>query len=218
MIESNKIDAVKTTEAGYVKDINEAVRDSGIRLGVQIWELVLTNNQGDNQNPILSGGDTLTIDINGVTVTAAFATDVATTLSNFAANITAQPLVTAKVEKNNKVVITSTENVENTVENADVTGSTITQLTAKERSELTAVPAILVVNQHALEPLRTEVTGTAPNTTTYAGFALAGANPAEPVWRIQRITETATTTLIEYADGNENMDNVWNDRASLIYS
>jgi hypothetical protein len=145
MIESNKIDAVKTTEAGYVKDINEAVRDSGIRLGVQIWELVLTNNQGDNQNPILSGGDTLTIDINGVTVTAAFATDVATTLSNFAANITAQPLVTAKVEKNNKVVITSTENVENTVENADVTGSDITQLTAKERSELTAVPVMLVL-------------------------------------------------------------------------
>lgn len=218
MILSNKIDAVRTSQGSYVKDINEAVRDSGIRMGIQIWELVLTDKQGNNESPVLSGGDTLTIDINGVTVTAAFATDVATTLSNFATNITAQPYVTAVVEKNNKVVITGTENIENTVENAGVTGSTVAFLTANERSELTAVPAILVVNQNALEPLRTEVTGTAPNTTTYAGFALAGANPAQPVWRIQRITETATTTLIEYADGNENMDNVWNDRASLSYS
>ena len=218
MILSNKIDAVRTSQGSYVKDLNETVRDSGIRMGIQIWELVLTNKQGDNQNPVLSGGDTLTVDINGVTVTAAFATDVATTLANFAANITAQPYVTGSVEKNNKVIITSTENIENTVENAGVTGSTITFLTANERSELTAIPAVLVVNQDALKPLRTEVTGTAPNTVTYAGFALPGANPAQPVWRIQRITETATTTLIEYADGNENMDNVWNDRASLSYS
>lgn len=220
MIKSNKLDVVYTSQGATVRDVPATVRDSGIRSGVQIWELKLTTNRtGSNVLPSLEAGDELEVVVNGTTVNTVFNTDVATTLSDFATDIAAEDFISgAVVEADFKVVVTSEVNVENALTGATVANSTVTQLTANERSELTAIPALVVLNQSALKPLRTEIVGTAPNTVTYAGFALPGANVASPVWSIQRITETATTTVIEFADGNEKMDNVWNDRASLSYS
>lgn len=69
---------------------------------------------------------------------------------------------------------------------------------------------------------------------TYIGYAPVGVKPTENKWRIQRITTectvpedyptspitdigTGTNTIIEYADGDYNSQNIWNDRESLIY-
>lgn len=53
---------------------------------------------------------------------------------------------------------------------------------------------------------------------TYIGFAKIGSTTDEAVWQIFRVQKTGSTTLIQYADGDENYDNVFDDRDSLSYS
>lgn len=55
------------------------------------------------------------------------------------------------------------------------------------------------------------------NTYMYLGYAQPGTGEAEPKWRISRFT-LANVSGMQWADGNTYFDNVWNDRASLIYS
>jgi len=213
MILSNKLQTPNGTQSSYGDSLASTIVDSGIRYGQQVWTLELTNPEG------FKAADVLTADVNGTTYTAVFGTDFKTTLTAFAASIQADALVTsATFTPNSKVVIKTVPNVEITVVNSSVTNSTVCQLVANETTELHIIPAVVVLNQDSLKPLRTDIVGTAPNTTTYVGYALAGASSALPVWRIARIVETATTMIMTYADGNENMDNVWDDRASLSYS
>lgn len=53
---------------------------------------------------------------------------------------------------------------------------------------------------------------------TYVGWAVLGTATSSPKWKIIRITKSGTITLTEYADGNMNYDNVWDNRAALTYS
>lgn len=53
---------------------------------------------------------------------------------------------------------------------------------------------------------------------TYVGWATPGTLDAASTWRIMRMSVTGTVTAIEWADGDENFNNVWSDRASLSYS
>lgn len=55
--------------------------------------------------------------------------------------------------------------------------------------------------------------------TTYIGWATPGSASSAASWKIQKITFTAgNPTAIEWADGNLNFDNIWDNRASLSYS
>jgi len=69
-----------------------------------------------------------------------------------------------------------------------------------------------VIGQLALQ-LDEEVGG-----TTYIGEAEPGSLFANPVWRIKRIVEDGPDSVITWADGNSDFDNIWNDRLSLSYS
>ena len=51
----------------------------------------------------------------------------------------------------------------------------------------------------------------------YRGFAMPGANPGDSVWAIVRITRTNNQVLYDWADGNENYDNIWDNRYELVY-
>lgn len=53
---------------------------------------------------------------------------------------------------------------------------------------------------------------------TYRGYANLGTAVTEASWKISRTTVAAGVTLTEYADGNMEYDNIWNNRASLTYS
>jgi hypothetical protein len=55
-------------------------------------------------------------------------------------------------------------------------------------------------------------------TVTYVGTAYAGSLNAAASWAIKRITISGTVTTIEWADGDTNANNVWNNRAALSYS
>jgi len=55
-------------------------------------------------------------------------------------------------------------------------------------------------------------------TITYVGDAAVGLSESSAAWRIKRLQTSGTVLKITWADGNENYDNVWTDRASLSYS
>ena len=52
---------------------------------------------------------------------------------------------------------------------------------------------------------------------TYVGNAPIGTATTEALWQIQKIDSTSGT-VVTWADGNDNMDNVWDDYATLTYS
>lgn len=58
----------------------------------------------------------------------------------------------------------------------------------------------------------------ASTTITYIGEAAAGSSSASAVWKVKRLTDSSGDITIEFADGNANYDNVWDNRASLSYS
>ncbi len=76
------------------------------------------------------------------------------------------------------------------------------------------------ITQYAL---RTENTNAPPTKITYVGEALPGSDPADPVWRIKKITETDHVGLdadimVEWCNGNNGFVNVWNGHAGWSYS
>lgn len=57
------------------------------------------------------------------------------------------------------------------------------------------------------------------STLAYVGKRAPGTASSEAAWQIKRLTfNSAGDVTIEVADGNLNYDNVWDNRASLIYS
>lgn len=38
------------------------------------------------------------------------------------------------------------------------------------------------------------------------------------IWKIKKLTTVAGVTTIQWADGNQSFDNIWDNRASLMYS
>jgi hypothetical protein len=57
------------------------------------------------------------------------------------------------------------------------------------------------------------------STTTYICRAAPGSVTSSAVWQVMRIdTSTTGATIILFADGNKNFDNVADNRASLSYS
>jgi hypothetical protein len=58
----------------------------------------------------------------------------------------------------------------------------------------------------------------ASSTVTYVGEAPFGAVASDANWRIFKLTSSGTVLSLTWADGNDNFDNVWANRASLSYS
>lgn len=89
----------------------------------------------------------------------------------------------------------------------NATGQTINPATEESLSQLAGKFAIQI----------DDVTTTS---VTYVGKASIGSVAASAVWQIMKIDESGTpiTTVITYADGDSNFDNVWSNRASLTYS
>ena len=54
--------------------------------------------------------------------------------------------------------------------------------------------------------------------TLYIGEADAGSARSAAVWRIRRVTESGQDVDIEWADGNTDFDNIWDDRTTYTYS
>lgn len=55
-------------------------------------------------------------------------------------------------------------------------------------------------------------------TVTYFGWALPGVSTGQAKFRIKKMTVSGTVTTLLKADGNDELDNIWDNRASLTYS
>ncbi len=67
-------------------------------------------------------------------------------------------------------------------------------------------------------PMATEV-DVASATINYVGKAPIGTTSATAGWQIQKLTIDANGGVsIKWADGNDDYDNIWDDRAALSYS
>lgn len=53
----------------------------------------------------------------------------------------------------------------------------------------------------------------------YIGIAPSGSLTSSAVWQLMRLTFAGSElTEIKWADGNQSPDNIWDDRASKVYS
>jgi len=57
----------------------------------------------------------------------------------------------------------------------------------------------------------------ADGSTTYLGYATIGSNETAPVWRIKKIIEGTSITSLLWADGDDDFNNVWSNRAAGTY-
>jgi hypothetical protein len=53
---------------------------------------------------------------------------------------------------------------------------------------------------------------------SYVGNAAIGSLTSAASWQIKKIETIGTELIITWADGNANFDNVWDDRATKVYS
>lgn len=54
--------------------------------------------------------------------------------------------------------------------------------------------------------------------TTYQGWANAGTAASAASWMIRKIVKSGNVTSILWCDGDQNYNNIWDNRASLNYS
>ena len=55
-------------------------------------------------------------------------------------------------------------------------------------------------------------------TTTYLGEAAPGSSESAAVWRIKKLVTAGSLSSVLYANGTNNFNNAWTDRATLSYS
>ena len=60
------------------------------------------------------------------------------------------------------------------------------------------------------------IENSADSNIEYYGKASIGSSDNDPVWQIKKIDNTSGV-IITWADGNENFDNIWDNRESLTY-
>jgi len=58
-----------------------------------------------------------------------------------------------------------------------------------------------------------EVTG-----TTYLGYCFKTPVTSKAIWKIKRVTKSGTVTTTMWADGDKLYNNIWDNRASLVYN
>lgn len=51
----------------------------------------------------------------------------------------------------------------------------------------------------------------------YLGEALPDSLQSDPVWKIRKVDLSGSVITILFADSNNNLDNVWDDRETLTY-
>jgi hypothetical protein len=66
------------------------------------------------------------------------------------------------------------------------------------------------------EMLDTEVDQSVPG-VVYVGQAQPGTMSSSPLWRIKRITESGSSTSVDWASGSSDFIHIWNNRLSLTY-
>lgn len=70
----------------------------------------------------------------------------------------------------------------------------------------------------AIRANQTEIEDQVSNVLQYRGWADPGVLTSEAEWQIRKFSINSGISKWEWADGNDNADNIWDNRASLSYS
>jgi hypothetical protein len=218
MIESTQYKAPKSSLASGMRDVQNTIVDSGYRFGKQIYRIFF-HNPLNVSTPTVPDLDTnsngLSVDVAGTTVSAAFNTDTDTTIGDFVTALIANANIQTASVKNYEITIEINENSNVLVKEPLVTGANKNTTAAISlEQDLRIIPAIVTINAEP-EALRIDDNGAG---LVYTGYADLGTADTDPLWRIKRIQTTGDNTVITYADGDRNFDNVWDDRDSLTYA
>lgn len=76
------------------------------------------------------------------------------------------------------------------------------------------IPEVVTIQGEEQRALRVDDSATP---VSYIGEAPVGSATSAAVWRIKKVDETSGT-IVTWADGNSQFDNIWDNRASLTYS
>jgi hypothetical protein len=75
------------------------------------------------------------------------------------------------------------------------------------------------LEEYVLKALEKQIDDDSSDSTIcYLGEADPGSDTSDAVWRIKRIVDTGDSISVEWADGNGNFDNVYDDREGLSYT
>ncbi len=218
MVKSNPYELPLSDNASGMRDINNTIVDSGLRIGQQVYKLVITQTRSVTPNVVdlATNSNGLSIDVAGVTVASAFNTDTDTTISDFSVALAANANIESAVINKNNITVSVIKNKEVLLDSAAITGSTIiSQLTVVLQNDLRIIPAVVTIPS---EPEILRLDEDNPSGTTYTGYAELGTANSAALWRIKKSVKTGTATEITYADGNRLFDNVWANRTTLSYS
>lgn len=148
-------------------------------------------------------------------------------------HIIRSPLVSkedAKVEKN--LVVTqnisgSSINIDEELKVGSIDGGTTkqdgmiwyenNQFNFEENGEQQTFESL--IDKHIMKALEKQIKEHSTNSSiTYVGEAEPGSSTSDPVWRIKVVVETGNDISVEWADGNGNFDNIFDDRETINYS
>ena len=87
----------------------------------------------------------------------------------------------------------------------------------RTRTKKITVGGIEVHEQIVTQANKAMIIDEASATITYVGKAAIGSATSAAVWQVMRMNST-TGVVITWADGDDEEDNVWDNRASLRYS
>lgn len=97
--------------------------------------------------------------------------------------------------------------------NPGIPGAGDTELATESKQDLTNTKLDTLI---AAQPGSYNLKYDEGATYTYIGEASPGTATSAALWRIKRLTNADNT--IVWIDGNSSFDNVWDDRASGVYS
>lgn len=82
----------------------------------------------------------------------------------------------------------------------------------------THIEDVPVITTEMVYTKRVDFVSGGPPDIIYKGYATPGVSGSQPLWRIVRLTiNTEGDVTEEWADGDANFDNVWDNRGSLTY-
>lgn len=217
MVKSTTYQLPLSDNATGMRDINNTIVDSGLRMGQQVYKLVLRQNGSVTPDVIDldTNSNGLSVDIAGVTISVLFSTDTETTINVFAAAILSTLSVEEVTVNGNDIEVKIAENSEVLIDNPSVTGSPVaTQLSVVLQNDLRIIPAVVTI---AADPVALRVDEPSAS-ITYTGYAEIGTADADPLWRIKKVEKVGNVTSIGFAEGNTLSNKIWNDRAGYTYS
>lgn len=194
------------------KNINSAVTGSGIYVGTDGVTIIFPRE--------FVAGDVVGWTVDGTLITTTFATTNAAMLDAILSDFVA---ITGTIAGGQ--ILTYTNNpkiyIEGLLQGHEIaftlpTGTTdLANSTVINHSGVREL-ALLVANPFDVYP--TTIVDSALAGTVYTGYALAGSAGTAPVWAIKKVVTAASVVTTTWALGSTANQNIWNNRAAILYS